>query len=157
MTTPAKPLRLQVIDRIITVLGAMTEGTEFWETPGMVTRRYIGPGEAVAYPVYAVFPGDGQAPEQDSGEYRETFEVIIGGMVKSTVDIVTEMEHALADIRRAVDKDARDLTTAGSLGNLTVYVTLGACSTDKGENISLGLGFLEQRIQVQIAADPFGA
>lgn len=156
MTTPAKPLRLQVIDRIITVLEALTEGSEYWKAPGMVARRYVGPDGVVAYPVYSVFPGDGQAPEQDSGEYRETFTVIVCGVVRSSVDIVTEMEHALADIRRAVDKDAR-LGTAGSLGALTVSVELDVSSTDKGENLALGLGFLEQHFRVQIAADPFGA
>lgn len=157
MTMPTKPIRLQVIDRIISVLGDITAGSEYFVTPGMVSRRFVGPDGVVSFPVYGVFAGEGQAPEQDSGEYRETFDVMVCGVVKSSVDIVTEQEHALADIRQAVDRDSRDVTTIGSLGNLTVLVELGASSTDRGENIALGLGFLEQHFRIQIASDPFGA
>ncbi|MEN6560865.1 MAG: hypothetical protein ABFD52_08840 [Acidobacteriota bacterium] len=154
---PVKPLRLQVIDRIIVVLQAIVEGDSFWKTTGQVARRWIAPNEAIAFPVYGVHASDGQAPEEDAGEYREEFAVVVEGVVKSATDTVTEMEHALADVRRAVDTDSRDGATAGALGTLTVYVRVGRSWTDEGENVASGLGYFWQEFLVQIAGDPFGA
>jgi len=158
VTTPStKPLRLQVIDRIITVLTAIAQGSDYWKSTGQVTRRWISPNEAVAFPVYAVFPGEGQAPEEINGEYEEEFEAVVRGVVRSDTDTVTEMEHALQDVRRAVDKDARDGATAGALGTLTIYVRIGRSVTDEGENLATGFGFFEQRFNVRVVGDPFGA
>jgi hypothetical protein len=154
---PTKPLRLQVIDRIITVLLAIVEGADYWKTTGQVTRRWIPPNQAVAFPVYGVHASDGQAPEEISGEYTEEFAVLVEGVVKSSSDTVTEMEHALADVRKAIDKDGRDGATAGALGTLTVYVRIGRSWTDEGENVASGLGHFWQEFLVQIAGDPFGA
>lgn len=153
---PVKPLRLQVIDRIIVVLQAIVEGDSFWKTTGQVARRWIAPTEAIAFPVYGVHSSDGQAPEEDAGEYREGFAVVVEGVVKSATDTVTEMEHALADVRRAVDADSRS-GDPGTLGAMTVYVRVGRSWTDEGENVANGLGHFWQEFLVQIAGDPFGA
>lgn len=154
---PTKPLRLQVIDRIIAVLQAIAQGDDYWTTTGQVTRRWIPPNQAIAFPVYGVHAGEGQAPEEDAGEYREEFAVVVEGVIKSAADTVTEMEHALADVRKAVDKDARDGATAGALGTLTVFARVGRSWTDEGENVASGLGYFWQEFLVQIAGDPFGA
>jgi hypothetical protein len=153
-----KSLRLQVIDRIFDVLKAIVavEGGDYFKTPGMVVKRWIGPKETIGFPVYGVFPGDGKEPEEINGEYTEEFEVVVKGVVKSATDTVTEMENAIADIRRAIDADARS-SAVGALGTLTVYVRVGVSATDEGENVAIGLGFFEQRIVVQIAGEPFGA
>jgi len=152
-----KPLRLQVIDRIVDVLKAIVEveGGDYFKKPGMVVKRWIGQ-KTDGFPVYGVFPGAGKEPEEINGEYTEEFEVVVKGVVKSATDTVTEMENAIADIRKAVDKDARS-SAAGALGTLTVYVRVGESATDEGENVAIGLGFFEQRFKVQIAGDPFGA
>lgn len=157
MGTPAKPLRLQIADRIVDVLKAITEGEDYFKTPGMIVRRHIGDRETVAYPVYAVFIADGEAPEEINGEYTETFEVSVSGIVQSHTDLVEEMEHAIADIRKAIDADARDGSTSGALGTLAIYVRLGKSTTGTGENLPLGLEYFEQRFTVQVAGDPFGA
>lgn len=153
---PTKPLRLQVIDRIIVVLQAIVEGDSFWKTTGQVARRWIAPTEAIAFPVYGVHSSDGQALEEDAGEYREEFAVVVEGVIKSATDTVTEMEHALADVRRAVDADSRS-GDPGTLGALTVFVRVGRSWTDEGENVANGLGHFWQEFLVQIAGDPFGA
>jgi len=153
---PTKPLRLQVVDRFIAVLLTITEGESYWKTSGQIVRRWIGPEESVKYPAYGVYPGDGEPPEEDSGEYRETFSVIVTGIVKSNTDTVTEMEHALADIRRAIDADSR-AGAAGALGALAVFVRVGSTWTDKGGNVEFGLGVFHQEFLVQVAGDPFGA
>ena len=119
-------------------------------------RRWIAPTEAIAFPVYGVHASDGQAPEEDAGEYREEFAVVVEGVVKSAIDTVTEMEHALADVRRAVDADSRS-GNPGTLGALTVFVRVGRSWTDEGENVASGLGYFWQEFLVQIAGDPFGA
>lgn len=157
MSTPLKPLRLQVADRIVAVLSAITVGEMYWKTPGMIVRRHIGEREAVAFPVYGVFFGQGKEPDEINGEYTEEFEIVVKGIVQSHEDLVEAMEHAIADIRRAIDQDARDGATAGALGTLTVFVRLGTSMTDEGENLSAGFGYFEQRFLVQVAGDPFGA
>jgi len=157
MAPSTKPLRLQVVDRFVAILKAITVGSDFWKKPGMVVRRHIGDREAVAFPVYGVFIGQGREPEETNGEYVEEFEVIVKGSVQSHTDLVEAMEHSIADIRKAIDKDARDGATVGALGTLTVYVRLGTSLTDEGENLSAGFGYFEQRFLVQVAGDPFGA
>ena len=153
---PTKPLRLQVIDRIIVVLQAIVAGDLYWTTTGQVTRRWIPPSQAIAFPVYGVHASEGQAPEEDAGEYREEFAVVVEGVIKSATDTVTEMEHALADVRRAVDADSRS-GDPGTLGALTIYARVGRSWTDEGENVASGLGYFWQEFLVQIAGDPFGA
>lgn len=154
MTTPAaEPLRQQVVDRIVTVLGAITAGADFWAKP-LVLRRAIDPKEAASFPVYGVFTGDGQDPEESEGEVREVFEVVVKGIVQSTADTVRAQERAIADIRKAIDRDSR-LGTAGTLGALTVSVRLGKSATDEGDNIREGLGYFAQWIKVRIFGDPF--
>jgi hypothetical protein len=156
VSTPTKPLRLQVLDRIVAVLKAITEGESYWKTPGPIVRRHIGDREAASFPVYGVFAGEGKSPEEINGEYTEEFEVVVKGVVQSHTDLVEEMEHAIADIRKAVDADARS-GAAGTLGALTIYARLGTSMTDEGENLAAGFGYFEQRFLVQIAGDPFGA
>ena len=156
MSTPTKPLRLQVLDRIAELLKAITEGESYWKTPGTIVRRHIGDREATSFPVYGVFAGEGKPPEEINGEYTEEFEVVVKGIIQSHTDLAQEMEHAIADIRRAVDADARS-GAAGSLGALTIYVRLGMSMTDEGENLAVGFGYFEQRFLVQITGDPFGA
>lgn len=154
MTTPAtNPLRLQVLDRIVAVLAAITVGADYWFAP-QVVRCWISPSEAVSFPVYGVFPGEGQEPEEINGEYTEEFEVVIKGVVQSISDTVTAQERAIADIRKAIDRDSR-LGTTGALGALTVYVRIGSSATDEGDFVAENLGFFEQRIKVQIAGGPF--
>lgn len=157
MGSPTKPLRLQIADRIVEVLSAITEGEEYFKTPGMIIRRHLSEREAVAYPVYAVFIGAGTAPEEINGEYVEEFEVSVSGIVQSHTDLVEAMERSIADIRKAVDADARDGSTSGALGTLAIYVRLGASDIGTGENLPSGLEYFEQRFAVQVAGDPFGA
>jgi len=154
LTTPAaEPLRQQVVDRIITVLETITAGADFWAKP-QVVRRAIDPKEAATFPVYGVFTGDGQDPEERNGEYSEEFEVVVKGIVQSTTDTVRAQEHAIADIRKAIDRDSR-LGTAGALGALTVSTRIGRSATDEGDNIREGLGYFAQWIKVRIFGDPF--
>jgi hypothetical protein len=154
MTTPATlPLRLQVVNRVIAVLEAITQGADYWFTPAVV-RRHLAPREVVKFPVYAVFPGEGRDPEELSGEVTEEFEIVIKGAVQSNTDTVTEQEKAIADIRKAIDRDSRVRTT-GTLGSLAISVRIGSSATDEGEYVSQSMGFFEQRLKVQIASDPF--
>ena len=153
MTTPAKSLRLQVIDRIVAVLTAITQGADYWYTP-QIFRRAILENEMVGNVAYAVFPGPGQDPEEINGEHTERFEVLVRGVVRDASDPVSAQEKAMADIRKAIDIDSR-LGTAGALGALTVKVEIGSSETDEGEFFAQNLGFFEQRIRVEVAGNPF--
>jgi hypothetical protein len=82
---------------------------------------------------------------------------LVDGVVQSHEDLIEAEEHALADIRKAIDADSRDRTTAGSLGTLAVKVTIGRSECDSGEALSAGFGYFKQWFSVQVAGDPFGA
>ena len=157
MPPTTDPLRLQVIDRIVKVLQDIVPGDDYWaERQPLVFKRYVTEKDQVTFPVYGVFQGPGEPIEEINGEYAETFEVVVKGVVKSFEDIAEAIEHSLEDARTAIDADARS-GEPGTLGAMTVFVRLGASETDEGENSAVGLGHFLQRFIVQIVGDPFGA
>ena len=85
MTTPAAdPLRLQVLDRIVAVLQAITAGADYWYKPAQVLKRLIGIDQCAGFPTYMVFPVSG-GPIELSGapdRYDEDMEILIKGYVK---------------------------------------------------------------------------
>lgn len=154
MPTPADPKRLQVIDRIVTVLAAITAGATYFYTPAQVIKRYLDPEEVKDFPTYSVSYDSGGRLE-NSGEdlYDEDFYINVKGYVQDYEDTVTKMERALRDIRRAINEDSKS-GAAGSLGVLAVETRIeDGAETDNGYYSLAGLGFFEQRIRVKIAGD----
>jgi hypothetical protein len=156
MTTPATPLRLQVIDRIVAVLQGISTGATYFYTPGEVAKRFIHWSECKAFPTYMVFTASGGKVELsgaagDDSEYTEDFYVSIKGIVKDSVDTVTKLERCIADIRKAIDADSRS-GAAGSLGVLAVETRIeDSPETDDGYLSLEGMGFFDQKIRVSIA------
>jgi hypothetical protein len=153
---PAVPLRLQVIDRIVAVLQAITTGATYFYTPGAVVKRFVHWTECKAFPTYMVFTGSGGTVELsgaagDDSEYTEDFFVSVKGIVKDSVDTVTRLENAIADIRKAIDADSRS-GAAGTLGALAVETRIETSpETDDGYLSLEGMGFFDQKIRISIA------
>ena len=156
MTTPAIPLRLQVINRVVEVLEGIETGPVYFYTSGIVAKRFIHWSECKAFPTYMVFTGSGGKVELsgaagDDSEYTEDFYISVKGIVKDSVDTVTRLENCIADIRKAIDADSRS-GAAGSLGALAVEVRIEESpETDDGYLSLEGFGFFDQKVRVSIA------
>jgi hypothetical protein len=157
MPTPSsEPLRLQVINRIVTVLSAITAGATYWYTPSQVCKRYIHPQEVQGDITYMVSTGSGGQLDLAgmagaSSVYDEDLIISVKGYVRHDSDTVTVLERALHDVRNAIDADARDEVTAGSLGVLTVECRIErGPETDNGYFSLMGLGFFDQEIRCRI-------
>lgn len=151
MTTPANPLRLQVRDRVVAVLKAITAGADYFYTPGVVEKRFVHWAEAKAFPTYMVCPGSGGRIEIESTQnYDEDMMLSIKCDVKDSEDPGAMLEKCLHDIRRAIDIDSRS-GAAGSLGALTVEAVFEEGPTTDDGYLSLeGFGFFDQPLRVRI-------
>lgn len=152
---PAIPLRLQVINRIVAVLQAITTGTTYFYTPGTVAERLMHLDECKAFPTYMVFTAPGPKPELSGAaglesEYTEDVFVSIKGIVKDAADTVTRLENSIADIRKAINADSMS-GAVGSLGALAVETSIETLETDDGYLSLEGFGFFDQKIRVSIA------
>jgi hypothetical protein len=148
MTTPAVPLRLQVIDRIVAVLTAITEGADYFYKPSQVLKRLVAIEDCSGFPVVMVFPVSGGAIENIGPDrYDEVLEVLIKGYVKDTTDPVTIIERFLRDVRKAINDDARS-GTAGSLGVIATNFEFPA-SPEVEFSID-GFGGFDQRLRMTI-------
>ena len=147
---PAKSKRLQVIDRIETVLRGIQEGDNYWRSPKEVHKassRVIQ-----GYPAYLIGPeSGGEITTELDQQHEETFYIAIEGWVKEEDDIVTPLEHAIQDVQDAINDDFRSGASADALVALAVNVTFDAppeIEYFEGEN-----GYFarfKQRIKIQI-------
>lgn len=155
MPTPsADPIRLQIIDRFVTVLSAITAGASYWYTPGKVSKGFLLVPDIPAFPCYMVMAGEkgGQiVPEGMPDEHTETFTVSVKGVVQcnSSAEAMTTIERALRDVRKAINDDSVS-GSAGTLGVLaeSVWIVEGP-DMDDGYLIQ-NYGFFDQRFQVKI-------
>lgn len=152
--TPTNPLTQQIIERIITVLEAITTGDDFFYTPAAVTKRFVHWREAsytADKPYYMVFRDSGGTIEY-IGEnlYCEDYFINIKGYVKDNNDTVTRLERAIRDIKKAINDDSKGEGT-GTLGALAAAVTIEEPpETDNGYLSLEGIGFFDQRIRIRI-------
>lgn len=156
MAPSTNPLRLQVIDRFVTVLAAVVTGSSYFFTPGKVAKRFMHLDEISAFPCYMVTAGDkGQQIELTGApdEYTEWFSVSVKGVIKDSEDTVTTCEQALRDVRKAINEDSKS-GAAGSLGVLTDEVlAVEGPDMDDGMLSLQGYGFFDQRFRVRIHGD----
>ena len=153
MTTPATPLRLQVLERVVAILKDITAGEDYFFTPGEVIKGYCHPLEIKSFPHYAVSYDSGGTISVEATDYFiEDFYINVKGHVKPRDgDPVTAMERALRDVRVAIDTDQRPAAGAGSLNALNVLAFWEEPpTTDNGYLATEGMGFFEQRIKIQV-------
>lgn len=153
MALPSNPLTQQVIERVVTVLQAITTGSNFFYTPYAVIKRYVLWNEAtlrVSRPLYMVFRDTG-GPIAPIGEnlYEMEWYLNVKGYVKDPSDTVTPLGRAIRDIQKAINDDSKG-ESAGSLGAITAAVTIEESPlTDNGYLSLVGFGFFDQRIRIR--------
>lgn len=148
MTTPAAPLRLQIVDRIVTVLAAITAGASYFYKPAQVLKRLVAIEDCSGWPTLMVFPVSG-GPIESIGpdRYDEAMEVLIKGYVKDDADPVTVLERCLRDVRKAINDDAR----SGAAGSLGVLATNFEFPSSPEVEFSIdGFGGFDQRLRMTI-------
>lgn len=158
MPTPStKPLRLQVIERIVAKLKTITAGSTYWYNADVVLQQVIHPMEAEAKVTYCVTAGEGgggirdEAAAGDGTLYWEEFTVGVKGIVRTDGNAAEMLEKCIHDVRTAIDEDSRDRVTAGSLGNLVVTARLERSpETDNGWGSMVGLGWFDLQVRCVI-------
>jgi hypothetical protein len=147
MMMPEDGKRLKVIDRIVTVIRQIKAGSDFFYTPYAVVRRWLEPEECKGFPTYGVFTDSGgrtelQAITGTPNLFDEIFYINIKGYVRDTEDTVSKLERALRDVRKAINEDAEDTATTGSLGQLCDECFIeDSPETDNGYYWMMNLGF----------------
>ena len=151
---PTNPLTQQIIERVITVLEAITAGDNFFFTPFEVIKRYVHWREArltPTKPLYMVFRDSGGVITNiGENRYEDDYFINIKGYVQDPSDTVTKLERAIRDVCKAINDDSAS-EAAGSLGALAAAVTIEEPpETDNGYLSLEGFGFFDQRIRIRI-------
>ncbi len=154
---PTNPLSQQCIDRIVTVLAAITAGDNYFYTPFDVIKEYMIWREAkltADKPLYMVARASGGVITY-IGEnlYELEFMISVQGYVQDPSDAVTRLCRAIRDIQKAINDDSKS-ETAGTLGALAAAVTMEESpETDNGYFSPEDVGWFDQRIRVRIDGD----
>jgi hypothetical protein len=153
MAYPTTPKRLQVIDRVVALLQAIHEGTDYFYTAYEVVKRAKHFNECGGFPTYMVFMGGESEPEQhlDSENVVKMTLSVSGWVNLELGEPQSKLLKAIRDVQKAIDTDAKS-TTAGSLGVLCAngLVDIGKVETDNGGFSAEGFAAFTQDITVSL-------
>lgn len=155
MAAPTAPKLLQVIDRFVTVLKAIRQGTEFHYSPVDVFKRLLNFNECRGFPTYMVFIGSAfSEPEQHlDNEYVQSTTITVQGWVDlEQGEPQTKLVKCLRDVQKAINDDSKS-TAAGSLGQLTSTLDVSIFETDNGNYSLQGFAFFSQQFNVRLMGD----
>ena len=147
---PIEPLRLRVINRIVEVLQGIREGDDYFYSPRQVVKGFIA--EPKAYPVYMVTSeSGGEINMHSDSNWAETFYVAVRGIVADMGDVVTPLERAIRDVKKAIDGDMASGLPATSLGGLVTSLVFDTpAEIDYGFEGTGFLGYFVLRIKIQV-------
>ena len=150
---PTASKRLQVIDRVVVVLGAIVAGANYFYTPAQVTKGFVA--VPTGYPVYEVLSASGGEIELHLDQQNtEAFYIVIVGKVQGSTDCVTLIENALRDVRKAINDDFKPAAGAGSLGTLATDMRIDTPPDIAYEFEGIGLfNAFAQRIKFQVSGE----
>lgn len=154
---PTDPLSQQCIDRVVTVLGAITAGANYFYTPLAVLKEVLIWREAKLTrdkPLYMVSRASGGAITNiGTNLYEMEFFISVQGYVKDPSDAVTKLCRAIRDVQKAINDDSAS-EAAGSLGALAAAVTMEESpETDNGYFSPEDIGWFDQLVRVRIDGD----
>lgn len=122
---PADPLRLRILDAIVTLFNSVVAGSTYHTTitNAALTSRIPFEEAPGNFPIIDVMGGSAQLIYHPTGEVQPEMSIIVRGSVKG-IDI-DGMEKLLADCKNV-------LATNNTLGSLVIDVTPVLESTDEG-------------------------
>jgi hypothetical protein len=118
---PNDPERLNVINRCVTVLGAITAGATYFFSPYKVIKFHVVREQEnvpLNKPLYMVLSDMGEITFAGTQIYDEMMTVSVLGMIEHSTDLVGAIEKAREDVINALAADANSVA-AGTLGALT--------------------------------------
>ena len=151
MAGPEKSKRLQIIDRVKTVLKNIVAGDSYNYTPYDVVKGPLDDSRLKGYPTYGVkvIPG-GEIVEYLDQQNAEAFIIAVWGKLQDRDDVTTPLENAIRDVRKAITDDFKPAAGAGSLGTLATDVRIEAPPDMAYEYGDIGFfGIFIQPIRVQ--------
>jgi hypothetical protein len=149
---PNSPYRLQILDRFVTVLKAVTGGDNYFYTPAEVTHNFAHWAEVKSYPAYLVYTGESEEAEiAGTSLYNETFFITVEGWISDATDPVRRLELCLRDVRKAINEDSKSSAT-GSLGQMTDETMVSDLQAISFKTDS-PLASFQQRFRVRVTGD----
>ncbi len=149
---PADPKRLQVINRIVDVLQSIREGDDYFYSPRQVGKGFIR--EPQGFPIYSVTSeSGGDIAMHGDSQYAESFYVAIRGIVEEigSGDMVTPIERAIRDVKKAVEADMASGGGAETLIGLATEVTFDIpAEIDYGLDSVPFKGYFILRIRIRV-------
>lgn len=149
----ADPKRLQVIDRVVSVLKSISAGADYFYTPMEVCKGFKA--ALRGYPAYLVLSASGgEIMQHLDQQLDEAFYVEIRGAVQDVGDVVTPLERALRDVRKALNDDFKPEAGAGSLITLATSMMIDTPPEIDYEFEGQGFfGYFVQRIRFQVSGE----
>ena len=155
MPSPTNPKRLQIRDRIVTVLTAITAGANYFYTPAKVLCRLVHLKEADAFPTYCVtHDSGGENIDLTDNSYDSTFYISVYGYVRDESDPTAALIKAVRDVERAINEDWKS-GASGTLGVLAVRILFPEPpETDNGILALDGsFGYFNLRVRFTVTGD----
>jgi hypothetical protein len=140
------PLRLRVIDAVVSALEAIKKENGYYFTPADVSTKAIVFQETLSYPRYSVALESTRVSECAYHQLDETMVVTIRGLVKSD-DPVRDILKASQDIRAALEVSA----VSGTLRDLGAIVNGGEMTTDAGMLSADRFGLFDLRFEILVS------
>lgn len=150
---PTDPKRLQIIDRVVYVLRTISAGTDYFFTFMTVCKGFERAPQG--FPACVVFPvSGGQIQHFSDGQHDETFYLVAHGIVQDVGDVVTPLERALYDVRKALKNDMKPEAGAGSLGTLATDMLIDEPpEIDYDQEGALFMSYFDQRVGFIISGE----
>jgi flagellin-specific chaperone FliS len=155
MSQPTLPKRLQVIERIITVLKAISAGSDYFYSAYEVNRQFKHWDEINGSPTYSVHSDSGgEIAANINHFYDETFYVVVKGVIDNMDDPVGTLEKSIRDVQKAINTDSYNRADSNSLSFIATHVKFAdPPETDNGNLSIIGKAYFEQRIQITISGN----
>jgi len=147
---PDNPKRLQIIDRVVKIIGDIKAGENYFLTPIHVAKGFVA--EPKGFPCYMVISDSGGEIIMNMDNlWEETFYISIRGIVQAPDDVVTPLEKAIRDIRKAIGDDFKWGAEEGSLLTLASEISIDSPpDIDYGFEGTSFFGFFSQRVRVRV-------
>lgn len=139
---PVESLREQIVARVFSRISSITSGGTYFFTPE-VARDWKSFEDIRRSPSYGIVEGTETSPSKTFTHVKSALKIMIVGWLKSTsLARRTELNRAIADVRRAVYTDE-------SWGGLALVTHLREVRVDDAPVVGQPFGFFEIELEIE--------